>query len=257
MSDEKLLRVENVHKSFGGLQALAGVWLNVDPGMIVGLVGPNGSGKTTLFNCVTGFSRPDHGRVVFDGEDITRWSADRIARRGLMRTFQTAINPKRLTVMENLLLAPPNQVGESILRTLLSGRRIQREEEENLERAWHNLRLVRLEDQADTYAGDLSGGQKKLLMLGQALMLRPKLVLLDEPVAGVNPRLIDDIVQTIRELQSQGQNFLVVEHNMSVVRKLCDMIYVLDAGQVIASGPTEETLKRDDVLRAYLARRAS
>jgi len=256
MSEQALLRVDDIRKRFGGLTALDGVSMQVEAGRVFGLIGPNGSGKTTLFNVITGFARPDHGQVVFDGERIDGLSPDKVARKGLCRTFQASLNPQRMTVMENMLLAPQNQVGETILNTILRIGRIREQEAEHLERAWEIMKLVKLDHQADTPAGSLSGGQKKLLMLGQALMLRPKLVLLDEPVAGVNPRLIDDIVEVIRKLQGQGQNFLIIEHNMQVVRQLCDTIHVLDAGKVLASGPTAETLQREEVLNAYLARQA-
>lgn len=256
MSAAALLEVENVAKSFGGLTALAGVSMTVEPGRVFGLIGPNGSGKTTLFNIITGFMAPDAGEVRFDGARIDGLSPHVIARRGLCRTFQASLNPQRMTVMENMLLAPQNQVGEGILNAFLRLGRIREQEAANLARAWEILRLVKLDHQADTPAGSLSGGQRKLLMLGQALMIEPKLVLLDEPVAGVNPRLIEEIVAVIRDLQARGQNFLIIEHNMQVIRRLCDVITVLDAGQVIASGPVAETLQREDVLRAYLARQA-
>ncbi|SDF72203.1 amino acid/amide ABC transporter ATP-binding protein 1, HAAT family [Limimonas halophila] len=255
MSEQALLRVDDIHKRFGGLTALDGVSMEVHAGRVFGLIGPNGSGKTTLFNVITGFAQPDDGQVVFDGERIDGLSPDKVSRKGLCRTFQASLNPQHMTVMENMLLAPQNQVGENILSTVLRIGRIREQEEESLDRAWDILKLVKLDHQVDTPAGSLSGGQKKLLMLGQALMLRPKLILLDEPVAGVNPRLIEDIVEVIRKLQRQGQNFLIIEHNMQVVRQLCDTIHVLDAGRVLASGATRETLQREEVLKAYLGRR--
>lgn len=255
MTPDVLLRVEGVHKSFGGLKALDGVSLEVSAGSIYGLIGPNGSGKTTLFNVITGFIARDRGHITFEGKPLEGLSPDRIARLGLCRTFQANLCPERMTVMENMLLAPQQQLGEDILNTILRYREVQRQERDNLERARYLLGLVRLGDKADTYAAHLSGGQKKLLSLGQALMVEPRLVLLDEPVAGVNPKLIEDILDVIRRLRSQGQNFLIVEHNMRVIREVCDLVSVLDAGRVIAHGPAEETLKRDDVLRAYLAPR--
>lgn len=257
MKTDAILEVESVRKHFGGITALDGVSMRVEAGRVFGLVGPNGSGKTTLFNIITGFEQADTGRILFAGEDISRERPDAIARRGLVRTFQSALNPSRLTVMENMLLAPQRQTGESVIRGLLQPAGVRRQERDNESRAREILELVKLDHQVDTYAGELSGGQKKLLMLGQALMLAPKLILLDEPVAGVHPDLINDITDTIRHLQSEGQNFLIIEHNMSVIRDLCDMICVLDAGTVLAAGPTEETLKRDEVLDAYLGRTAS
>lgn len=255
MTPDVILKVEDVHKSFGGLTALAGVSIEVSAGSIYGLIGPNGSGKTTLFNVITGFITRDRGQISFEGRSLEDLSPDRIARLGLCRTFQANICPAHMTVMENMLLAPQQQLGEGILNTVLRHREVRRQERENLKRARYLLDLVKLGDKADAYAAHLSGGQKKLLALGQVLMVKPRLVLLDEPVAGVNPRLIEDILDVIRRLRAEGQNFLIVEHNMRVIREVCDLVSVLDAGRVIAQGPAEETLKRDDVLRAYLAPR--
>lgn len=248
-----ILRTEDVSKHFGGIKALQGVSMEAESGKITGLIGPNGSGKTTLFNIITGFLPPDQGEIHFFDTEISRLPHYKIARLGLYRTFQMSLNPQRMTVMENMLLCPQEQAGEGMLYTLLTPGRIKAQEDAHLQRAWENLKLVNLQDMADTLAGSLSGGQKKLLCLAQALMVEPKLILLDEPVAGVNPRLIDDILATIRQLQAQGQNFLIVEHNMKVIRQICDQVFVLDAGQIIAHGPPEETLQREEVLRAYLA----
>ncbi|MFQ5954264.1 MAG: ABC transporter ATP-binding protein [Kiloniellales bacterium] len=255
MKLDVLLTVQDVHKSFGGLKALDGVSLEVSAGTIYGLIGPNGSGKTTLFNVITGFMAPDLGHITFNGRSLDGLRPDWIARRGLCRTFQANINPRRMTVMENMLLGPQRQLGEGILNTVLRYREVRRQERENLERARYLLDLVKLRGQTNAYAGSLSGGQLKLLSLAQALMVEPQLVLLDEPVAGVNPRLIDDILDVMRRLRDDGQNFLIVEHNMRVIREVCDVVSVLDAGHVIAHGPAEETLRRDDVLKAYIAPR--
>ncbi|MFQ5973665.1 MAG: ABC transporter ATP-binding protein [Alphaproteobacteria bacterium] len=255
MTADVLLKVEDVQKSFGGLRALDGVSLEVASGSIYGLIGPNGSGKTTLFNVITGFIPQDGGHITFNGKSLDGLSPDHIGRLGLYRTFQANLCPERMTVMENMLLAPQNQLGEGVLNTFLRYGRVRGEERRALERARHLLDLVKLGGKADAYAAHLSGGQKKLLALGQALMAGPQLVLLDEPVAGVNPRLIEDILDVIRRLRAEGQNFLIVEHNMRVIRDVCDLVSVLDAGRVIAEGPAEETLRRDDVLRAYLAPR--
>jgi ABC-type branched-subunit amino acid transport system ATPase component len=248
-----LLAVEEVTKRFGGLTALDRVSLSLEPGKIYGLIGPNGSGKTTLVNIISGFLRPDHGRIVFDDKPIEGLSPHLRARRGLCRTFQLTVNPRRMTVMENMLLGPIRQRGESIWRAAVQPGRVRAEEAAHLERAWRLLEMVNLHGLADEYAGSLSGGQKKLLALVQVLMAEPRLVLLDEPVAGVNPRLIEKIVEVIRHLQAQGYDFLIVEHNMGVVRTLCDILCVLDMGQVLAQGPPAEVLAREDVLRAYIA----
>ncbi len=247
-----LLSVTGLSRSFGGLQAVREVAFTVEAHAIYGLIGPNGSGKTTVFNLLSGFLAPDAGSVSFGGRELVGLKPFAVARAGLVRTFQAPLNPPHMTVMQNMLLAPQGQSGESVLRALLRPGRVRAEERAALDRAWEILTLVKMDHQADTPAGALSGGQKKLLALAQALMARPRLILLDEPVAGVNPRLIDDIVDIIRTLRDQGQTFLIVEHNMSVVRRLCDRISVLDAGAVVASGPPAETLARQDVLEAYL-----
>ena len=248
-----ILRTENISKHFGGIKALQEVSMYAEPGKITGLIGPNGSGKTTLFNIITGFLNPDEGSINFMDNEISQLPNYKIARLGLYRTFQMSLNPQKMTVMENMLLCPQGQVGESMFNTIFRPKAIRQQEEENLQKALEILEMVNLQDKADTLAGSLSGGQKKLLCLAQALMVDPKLILLDEPVAGVNPRLIDDILATIKQLQEQGQNFLIVEHNMKVIRQICDHVFVLDAGQIIAQGPPEETLQQEEVLRAYLA----
>ncbi len=253
MASDDLLTVRDLRKRFGGLQAVAGVTFSVGRGSIYGLIGPNGSGKTTVFNLLTGFLAADGGTVAFNGRSILGLRPHQVARRGICRTFQSGLNPERMTVMENMLFAAQRQTGESILRAFIHADQVRREESDNLDRARDILATVQLERMADEPVASLSGGQRRLLSLGQALMARPQLILLDEPVAGVNPRLIDDIVAVILRLRDGGHaTFLIVEHNMTAVRSVCDEIAVLDAGEVIASGPTAETLGRDDVLRAYL-----
>ena len=250
---QTILETDNISKRFGGIKALDGVSIHAETGKITGLIGPNGSGKTTLFNIITGFIQPDEGSIRFLGREIGSLPHYKIARLGLYRTFQMSLNPQRMTVMENMLLCPQGQAGESMLKTIFKHGLVKNQENRNLEKAREILELVNLGQMADTLAGSLSGGQKKLLCLAQALMVDPKLILLDEPVAGVNPRLIDDILTTIRQLQEQGQNFLIVEHNMKVIRQICDHVFVLDAGRLIAQGEPETTLKQEEVLRAYLA----
>jgi ABC-type branched-subunit amino acid transport system ATPase component len=248
-----LLEVSGIAKRFSGVTALHDVSLGVEAGHIFGLVGPNGSGKTTLVNILSGFLKPDSGTIRFDGHNIERLAPYRVARLGLCRTFQITLNPSRMTVMENMLLAPRSQRGESLLRAPVGRGAVRADEAAHLERAWALLARVKLDGHADELAGGLSGGQKKLLALAQVLMAEPSLILLDEPVAGVNPRLIDDIIELLLTLRAEGQNFLVVEHNMHAVRRLCDRICVLDMGRVLAEGPPEEVLAREDVLRAYIS----
>jgi ABC-type branched-subunit amino acid transport system ATPase component len=255
MAAEPFLSIRDIGKRFGGLTALDGVSLEVPRGVVYGLIGPNGSGKTTLFNVITGFARPDRGDVVFAGRSLKRLRPNQVAGRGLVRTFQSSLSPRRLTVMENMLLAPQNQTGDHIAELFLKPATVRAEERRNLEKARALLAAVNLDGKADDYAGSLSGGQKKLLSLAQALMAEPLLVLLDEPVAGVNPRLIEEIAEVILRLNRDGRNFLVVEHNMSFIRHICAEVSVLDNGRVIAAGKAADVLGRDEVLEAYLGRR--
>jgi neutral amino acid transport system ATP-binding protein len=251
---EPLLRIKDAVKCFGGVTALAGVNLDVPGGIIFGLIGPNGSGKSTLFDVITGFKSADLGTVAFAGRTITGLAPYQIARLGIVRTFQTTLCPKRMTVMENMLLAAPQQIGDSVVNVFLRPGAVDRQETENIERARALLKIVNLADKSDDYAGSLSGGQRKLLALAQVLMAEPRLVLLDEPVAGVNPRLIGEIADVIRRLRQEGQNFLIVEHNMHFIRSICDRVAVLDLGRVIAEGPADDVLSREGVLQAYLGR---
>jgi ABC-type branched-subunit amino acid transport system ATPase component len=255
LTGEPLLRVTDVRKKFGGVAALGGVSFDVPGGVVYGLIGPNGSGKTTLFNVITGFVRPDSGTVSFAGRAIARMAPDAVARLGVCRTFQSSLCPARLTVLENMLLAPHGQTGEALHGLVLRWGQVRSEERTHLDRARSILATVNLAAKADEYAGNLSGGQKKLLLLAQALMADPRLILLDEPVAGVHPVLAGEIAGLIRRLRDEGRNFLIVEHNMSFIRRTCDRISVLDAGRVIAEGEPRSVLSRDDVLSAYLARR--
>lgn len=250
---QTILETDNISKRFGGIKALDGVSMHAETGKITGLIGPNGSGKTTLFNVITGFITPDEGSIRFLDREISGLPHFKIARLGLYRTFQMSLNPQLMTVMENMLLCPQEQAGESMVKTIFKQGLVRTQESRHLEKAREILELVKLGHMSDTLAGSLSGGQKKLLCLAQALMVNPKLILLDEPVAGVNPRLIDDILGTIRQLRDQGQNFLIVEHNMKVIRQICDHVFVLDAGRIIAQGEPEATLQQEEVLRAYLA----
>jgi ABC-type branched-subunit amino acid transport system ATPase component len=194
--------------------------------------------------------------ISFEGQPLTGQPPHHIARIGVIRTFQTTLCPRRMTVMENMLLAPRGQTGDRVLGAFFQPGEVRREEASNLAKARELLEIVNLGDKSDEYAGNLSGGQRKLLSLAQALMAEPRLVLLDEPVAGVNPKLIGEIAEVIRRLKDSGQNFLIVEHNMHFIRAICDQVAVLDLGRVMAEGAAEEVLRRDDVLEAYLGRGA-
>ena len=238
-----LLEVEDAHKRFGGVVAVDGCSFEVAAGTITGLIGPNGSGKTTVFNLVTGYLPADAGRIAFGGETVRRPDPTRLARLGLIRTFQQARVFANLTVLENLALAvPTRRLGA--LRTRVS--RAEREHAEEL------LEDFTLSAHAHSLAAELSFGQRKLLEFAATLMSRPRLVLLDEPAAGVNPVLIERIEQHIRRLHAEGLTFLVVEHDMPLVMRLCDPVIVLDRGRTIAEGPAAELQRDPRVLDAYL-----
>jgi ABC-type branched-subunit amino acid transport system ATPase component len=249
-----MLRIENLYKHFGGITALDGVSLEVESSTITGLIGPNGSGKSTLFNVISGFSAKDRGEIYFNEEKIEHIEPHKIALMGIGRTFQISEAPEKMTVCENLLLAPKNQFGEGLLNVFLYPSKIKRENEENIEKACEILKLIQLYDLRNEYAGNLSGGQKKLLSLGRILMADPILILLDEPTAGVNPTLIKDLIVVIRNLRDErGKTILLVEHNMKVISEICNKVIVLDFGKKIAEGTPEEIQRNEKVLEAYLS----
>jgi branched-chain amino acid transport system ATP-binding protein len=243
-----LLEIHDLTKHFFRLSALTRVSLSVEPGELLGLIGPNGSGKTTLFNCVTGVLRPTEGQVRFEGQDITGLSADAVARRGISRTFQLIQVFPEMTALENMLMAAQERTG-----TLL-GRLIGRDESGETGRAMQLLEYLGIGGFRDTLASNLSYGQQKLLDFGMALMPAPRLVLLDEPLAGVNPTMIKHLVGHILELNARGHTFVVIEHNMEVVMSLCRRIVVLSQGERIAEGTPAEVADDPQVLDAYFGR---
>jgi ABC-type branched-subunit amino acid transport system ATPase component len=238
-----LLQVDEVSKSFGPLAAVQRASLTVEAGSITALIGPNGSGKTTLFNLITGYLPLDSGRVRFDGADVTGATPSALYRRGLSRTFQQARVFGHLTVEENLVVA------SGFSWPQLFGRRVGRQDRADAAGLLDDFRLAPV---ADLYASELSYGQRKLLEFAAVLMSRPKLVLLDEPTAGVNPVLIEMMEQHIRRLNAAGITFLIVEHDMNVVMRLCDPVVVLDQGQEIFTGPPDAVQNHPAVLDAYL-----
>jgi len=249
-----LLEVRGAYKHYGGVTAVADASLDVEAGSVTALIGPNGAGKTTLFNIVSGFVRPERGRVVFDGRRVDRKPAHRVARGGLVRTFQTAKALTRMTVLENMMLAAPDQPGEH-LWGLVNPVRVRSKEREIAERAQELLALVRLEKHAAAYAGTLSGGQRKLLEFARVLMTRPRMVLLDEPMAGVNPTLGLELLDRVQDLRrSEGMTFLLIEHDLEVVMAVSDLVHVMSNGTVIASGPPNEVRRNQNVIDAYLGR---
>ncbi|MGB7222691.1 MAG: ABC transporter ATP-binding protein [Bradyrhizobium sp.] len=252
VQDAPLLEVRDLRKAYGGLEAVSGVDLDLTPGRITGLIGPNGAGKTTLLNVISGVDRATGGSVQFLGQDIGSLPQHRLAARGLVRTFQISRELGQLTVLENLLLARARQTGERIIGLLARPKRVREEEEAAIETARAALQRVNLWRLADAPAATLSGGQKKLLELSRALMLKPRLVLLDEPAAGVAPAMEEMLVATIRSLAGEGVDFLIVEHDLDIVAALCDHVYVMAAGKVLTEGPFTEVVSDARVVEAYL-----
>jgi len=250
-----LLQVTGVEHSFYGVQALRGVELGVEARRITGLIGPNGAGKTTLFNCITGVVPPDRGRIVFDGQDIAGLRPDQITAKGLVRTFQIARGLPRLSVLENLLLYGAHQPGERMLPALLRPESARQREEALVARAVAIARRLNLIPIIRNLASELSGGQKKLLEIGRALMTEPKLILLDEPVAGVNPTLAREIGEHLKNLVQEGITILLIEHHMDMVARLCDRVIVLAEGRHLAEGTFDEVAANPSVQEAYMGRR--
>ena len=248
-----LLEVEGVRKRFGGIQAVDGAGFTVGAGSVTALIGPNGAGKTTLFDLVTGFASADGGSVRFDGEEVAHLAAHQIARRGMVRTFQLTRALAAMPVIDNMLLAAPDQPGEQLRNVVLRPRAVRAREREVTEQARELLEVFGLRDQADAYAGTLSGGQRKLLELARALMARPRMLLLDEPMAGINPTLGHRLLDHIQRLRAeQGVTFLYVEHDMEVVMNHSDRVVVMAEGRVIAAGEPHEVRSDAAVVDAYL-----
>jgi branched-chain amino acid transport system ATP-binding protein len=248
-----LLEVEEVVKRFGGIRAVDGTTMNVREGAITALIGPNGAGKTTLFNVVTGFYRGDRGSVIFDGRQVFGEHPYEIARKGMVRTFQITKALAAMPVIDNMMLAAPDQPGERFRNLILRPGAVRRREKEVRAQAMDVLEIFNLTGLADDYAGTLSGGQRKLLELARALMAQPKLLLLDEPMAGINPvlgkRLLDHM-QRLRE--ERGVTFLFIEHDMEVVMNHADRVVVMAEGRVIADGEPDEVRADRRVIDAYL-----
>ena len=248
----ELLRANGVSKHFGGVTAVDGASLSVEAGTITGLIGPNGAGKTTMFNILSGTLRPDGGQVTFAGIDITGWPAERISRTGLTRTFQIARGFPSLTVLESLMLYAPGQAGDEIRTAIFRPGRWREQDRRIAARAAEVADKLRLTEVLDNRTEALSGGQKKLLEIGRALMAEPRLILLDEPVAGVNPSLSRDIADVLAGLRDDGYTFLVVEHDMDTVARLCDPVIVMAEGRDLATGSFKEVTANRAVQDAYL-----
>jgi ABC-type branched-subunit amino acid transport system ATPase component len=251
-----MLEAAEITVLYGGFRALDRVSLRAAPGSIVGLVGPNGSGKSTLLNVIAGIQRPAGGALRLDGRDIKLGRPERVARQGIGRAFQMPRLARRLTVFQNTQIGARDQPGEAIGNLLLRPARVRARERAIAAAAHDALRRVDLAHKAGERAGDLSGGQQKLLSLAMLLMAHPRVLLLDEPAAGVNPVLIERQIQLLRELRDEGRIIVLVEHNMDMVASVCDRVIVLDAGEVIAEG-TPAAIRADArVMRSYLGEAA-
>ena len=248
------LRVQNMEKHFGGITAVDGASFEVEEGSLTGLIGPNGAGKSTTFNCITGVHEPDAGTVLFQGDDITGLKPHQIANKGLVRTFQIARELEEMTVLENLMLAPREQIGERMFHSVAPGLRddVVAQETELRDEVWETLEFFEIDHLAEEYAGNLSGGQRKLLELARALMVEPEMLLLDEPFAGVNPSLEEKLLDRIHELREQGYTFLLVEHDMDLIMENCEHVIVMHQGKVLAEGGADDIRNNDEVINAYL-----
>jgi branched-chain amino acid transport system ATP-binding protein len=248
-----MIVVENLHKRFGGVHAVNGASLTIRPGSITGLIGPNGAGKTTLFNVIAGLYQPTAGRVFLDGEDITGLKPHELFHKGVLRTFQLAHEFKTLTVRDNLMMVPPNQAGESLLNTWFQPSLVRANEEEVRAKADEVIEFLEIEHVADEFAGNLSGGQKKLLELGRTMMVDAKIVFLDEVGAGVNRTLLHKIGDAIIKLNHErNYTFCLIEHDMEFVARLCDPVICMAEGAVLAEGTIDEVKNNEQVIEAYL-----
>ena len=253
MSSEVLLKLENVHKHFGGVKAVNGVDFEIYSNRITGLIGPNGAGKSTVFNLITGFSEIDDGFIYFLDEDISYSSPKKTVDKGIVRTFQIPGELKTMSVLDNLLVSPMNHPGESLLFGWINRSKSKNFEKRTIELAEKNLEIVGLSHLINEKAENLSTGQKKLLELGRILMMNPKLILLDEPAAGINPTLIKNLSKVIQDInKNQKIDFLIIEHNMDFIMSISDEVIVMAEGQTLVKGPPKEIQKNQKVLNSYL-----
>jgi len=247
-----LLEVNDITASFGGVRALDGASFSVEAGIITGLIGPNGAGKTTIFNCISGLVDRFSGAVRFDGADISRARPEVVSRSGLVRSFQLARGCPLMTVFEHLMLYGPRQAGEGVFRALTSPGAVRRQEEELRERSYAVAKRLRLDHVLDNLVTDLSGGQKKLLEIGRVLLADPKMVLLDEPMAGVNPTLVGEIAEQLAAIGESGVTILLIEHEMELIERLCDDVIVMADGKFLTRGSFDEVTADRRVQESYL-----
>ena len=254
-SDTNILQIDSLSKYFGGLAAVSDCSLKIKRGSITGIIGPNGSGKTTLFNLIAGNLKSSKGTVLFNNEDITDVPSYELFSRGLLRTFQIAHEFTNLTVLENLMMVPGNQSGESLVNALLKPTLVNKEEEQVRNKAYEVIEFLNLKHLANELAGNLSGGQKKLLELGRTMMVDAKLVLLDEVGAGVNRTLLKEIGTSIQRLNKEkGYTFCMIEHDMEFISRLCNPVIVMAEGSVLFQGTSEEVKNNEQVIESYLGR---
>jgi branched-chain amino acid transport system ATP-binding protein len=252
-NDSPILSLRDVRKHFGGIKAVDGVSLDVAKSRITGLIGPNGAGKTTLFNLITGYYKPDAGEITFKGERIDGLSLHQTFRKGLCRTFQISRELKLMTVLENLMLVPPRQLGESLWGSWFFPNRVRNQENEIKDKANQSLELTGLASLKSEYAGNLSGGQKRLLELARTMMAEPEMILFDEPGAGVNPSERRTLADRIRQLvKEKGISVLLIGHEMELVMDVCDPIIVLERGRKLTEGTPEQVRSDKRVLEVYL-----
>ncbi len=248
-----MIKVENLSKHFGGIKAVDNVSLEIRKGSITGLIGPNGAGKTTLFNVIAGAYKPSSGTVTLDGEDITGLEPHELFHKGLLRTFQIAHEFSTLTVRENLMMVPPNQAGENLIDAWLRPSKVREEEERIRAKADDVIAFLEIPQVADELAGNLSGGQKKLLELGRTMMVDAKIVFLDEVGAGVNRTLLKTIGEAIKRLNvERGYTFCMIEHDMEFISGLCDPVIVMAEGHKLAEGKASQIMSNEEVIEAYL-----
>jgi branched-chain amino acid transport system ATP-binding protein len=250
---EPVVSIREIEKSFGGIRAIAGCTFDVAGGSITGLIGPNGAGKSTLFHVISGFFKPDAGQVLLDGRDVTGLPPHRLFQMGVVRTFQIPAAFERMTVLDNLMLVPKGQVGENVVTAWFRWNSVQTQERQIRRKAEEVLDFLELSRLRDEFAGNLSGGQKKLLELGRTMMADARVILLDEPGAGVNPTLMGKLCDHICRLNQEfGYTFCIVEHDMDLIARLCDPVVVMVMGRVLAQGSMDEIRRNVEVLEAYL-----
>ena len=250
-----MLRIKNLYKSFGGIRAINNITLEIEKSSITALIGPNGAGKTTLFNIINGSIKPDSGTVELNEIDITGYEPHQLFNLGILRTFQIAHEFSSLTVKDNLMMVPPNQTGESILQTWFSPNKIKLEEQSIARKAYEVMDFLQLKHLANEYAGNLSGGQKKLLELGRTMMVDPKIVLLDEVGAGVNRTLLNAIGDAILRLNKEfDYTFCMIEHDIEFISKLCDPVIVMAEGSILMKDEISKVKENDKVIEVYLGK---